>query len=99
MLDTHKGADSCMSPCLYKNALCRIYKDNGKFRKGCSYCHVSCIFFMTWGICNDKRTVLCCKIAVSDVNCDSLLSLSHQAVKKERIVNCPTTRTNLTVKL
>lgn len=52
-----------------------------------------------WGICNDKRTVLCCKIAVSDVNCDSLLSLSHQAVKKERIVNCPTTRTNLTVKL
>ena len=88
VLNSHKGADSCMSFCLYENTTSRINKNNSEIGKRSTNCHISCVFFMSGGVCNNERTMFRCKITISNVNCDSLLSFSHQSVKKKRIVNC-----------
>ena len=97
MMDTHQSADTCMTPCLHQNPLLRIHKNNGKLGKRSTNCHVSCILFMTRSIRNNKTSLIRCKITVSNINSDALLTLSHQTIQKKRIINGTASGTYLAV--
>ena len=43
--------------------------------------------------------VVGCEVAISNINCDALLTLSHKTVKQKRIVNFTAATADLTVKL
>ena len=54
---------------------------------------------MTRCVGNDKTAVVGCEVAISNINCDALLTLSHKTVKQKRIVNVTAATADLTVKL
>ena len=97
-IDSHQRTNSRMTSCLNQNTLCGINQNNCQIRKGSTYCHVSCILFMTRRICYNKTSLICRKIAVCHVNRNSLLSLCHQSVKQERIINRTAAASDFTVK-
>ena len=97
VFDSHQCTDTAVSSRLHEYTLLGIHKDNGKLRKGSAYCHVSCIFFVSWCVCHDKTSLVCRKIAVSHINGNALLTLCHQSVQKERIVDRASSGTNLAV--
>ena len=78
---THKLTNSRMTSCLNKHALWRIDKNYSQVRKWRTYRHVSCIFFVSGCIGNDKTSVVGCEIAVCNVNRYTLFSFSHKSVK------------------
>ena len=80
VFNSHQCTDTAVSSRLYEYALLGIHKDDGKLGKGCTDCHVSCIFFVSRCICHDKTSLICRKIAISHINRNSLFTLCHQAV-------------------
>ena len=52
---------------------------------------------MTRSIRNNKTSLIRCKITVSNINGDTLLTLSHQTIQKKRIINGTTSGTYLAV--
>ena len=97
MMDTHQSADTRMTSCLHQNTLFCVHKNNGKLGKRSANCHVSCILLMTRSICNNKTSLIRCKITVCNINGDTLLTLSHQTIQKKRIINGTTSGTYLAV--
>ena len=83
IFDSHQLTDSCVASCLYEHALFCVDQNDCKVGKGSSYCHVSCVFFMSRCVRNDEASFLCRKVTVRNVDRDSLLALCHQSVEKQ----------------
>ena len=99
VLDTHKGTDTGVSSGLYQHALGGVHQDDRQLREGSAHGHVSCILFMTRSVRHDERTVVRGEVAVSHVDGDTLLSLRHEAVQKQRIVDGAAAGADLAVQL
>ena len=76
-----------MTPCLHQNALAGVHQDYGEGGKGSADRHIPGVFFVTRSVRNDKGPLFCREIAVGHVDRDPLLSLRHQAVKQEGIID------------
>ena len=83
VMNSHQRTDTAVASCLYQNTLFCIDQNDCKLCKGSTNCHISCIFFMTRCICNNKASFICSKITISHVDCDTLFSFCHQAVEKK----------------
>ena len=85
--DPHQCADPCMASCLCQDPLRGVNQDHRKVCKRSSYCHVPRVFLVSGGIRHDKAPVLRREIPVRHVDRDPLLTLRHQSVQQERIVD------------
>ena len=99
MLNSHQGTDSGMASGLCQHTLACIYKNNRQIGKGSSYCHISRIFFMSRCVSHNKRTALCRKITVSNINGNSLLPLRHQPVQQKTVIYFTTSGSHFGIQL
>ena len=83
VMNSHQRADTAMASCLYQNPLFCIDQNDCKLCKRSTDSHISCIFFVTRCVCNDKTSFICSKITIRHVDGDTLFSFCHQTVKKK----------------
>ena len=76
-----------MATSLLDHAGSCINKHDGEVHIGCAGDHVSRVLNVARTVSNDERALWRCKVAISDVNGDSLFALCAQAIGKKRQVH------------
>ena len=85
--DAHERADAGVAARLRQHALCRIDEDDGKIRERCAAGHVARVLLVAGRVSANEAAIVCCEIAIRDIDRDALLALGEEAVKQQRIVD------------
>ena len=84
MADTQQRNDEAVSACLGQDTVSRIDQNDGQVRSAGACCHVACVLLVAWRIGNDEFAFRGTEVPIGDINGDALLTLSLQAVCKQR---------------
>ena len=72
---------------LHQHTLRSVNQNYRQVSERCTYRHVSGVFFMSGGVCNDKAAVVGGEVPVCHVNGDTLFPFCHQTVQQQGVVN------------
>ena len=99
MADPHQRADAQMPLGLHDNALGRIDQQDRQLGKRSPHRHIPRVFLVSRRVRHNKAALFGRKITVGNIDRDALLTLRHQSVQKQRIVNIPVRRSDHRIEL